>query len=92
MFLAKTDAEPRMQESAEDMTAAATVPMPMMDTGTGTRYCITRGSTELRSESGSWLSPVEVVYEVWFQSGLQETGKTHGFFTSIGTETKDQQA
>ena len=65
-----------MQESAEDMTAAATVPMPMMDTGTGTRYCITRGNTKLRSESGSWLSPVEVMYDVWFQSGFQDQSNT----------------
>ena len=35
----------RMDESAEDMTAAEMAPMPKIDTACGVRYCKTIGST-----------------------------------------------
>lgn len=39
MFEENSEAEERRAESMEDMTAAATAPIPMMDTYGGTRYC-----------------------------------------------------
>lgn len=47
---------PSTIESAEDMTAADTAPIPMIDTTPGQRYCNTIGSTKLHS------APVSVAF------------------------------
>lgn len=39
MLEENSEAEERRAESMEDMTAAATAPIPMMETYGGTRYC-----------------------------------------------------
>lgn len=41
----------RMEESAEDITAADTAPKPKNDTHTGHRYCNTNGRINLTSSS-----------------------------------------
>ena len=43
MFLANMELAERIDESAEDMTAAETAPRPINDTQGGHRYCITIG-------------------------------------------------
>jgi hypothetical protein len=45
MLLVKTVDEARMEESADDMQAADIMPMPMMETALGHKYCSARGST-----------------------------------------------
>ena len=41
MFLANIELAERMEESADDMTAADTAPKPMKVTAGGHRYCMT---------------------------------------------------
>ena len=55
------------EESADDMTAAATAPSPKKDTTVGHKYCITNGKTYRPSLAGS--EPfITLVYDVAFQS------------------------
>ena len=70
MFFVKTAADESMHESADDMTAAAIVPMAIIDIGNGTKYLITSGNTKLRSDSDRSLFPLNVSYDVWFQSDI----------------------
>ena len=65
MFCVNIDAEDSSTESIEDMTAAATEPMPNTDTQLGVRYCRASGrifTASPRSKGGG--RP----YAVWFQS------------------------
>lgn len=65
MFCVNMDAEDSRTESMEDMTAAATEPMPNTDTQVGVRYCRASGRifpASPRSKGGG--RP----YAVWFQS------------------------
>ena len=43
MFLANMPLADKMEESADDITAADTAPRPKKDTHTGHRYCRTSG-------------------------------------------------
>ncbi|TNN37750.1 hypothetical protein EYF80_052078 [Liparis tanakae] len=45
----KTEVADRRAESVDDMTAAATAPIPMMETKGGVRYCRVRGRMRLGS-------------------------------------------
>ncbi len=65
MFFVKTVPVERTHESADDMTAAETAPIPIILIGRGHRYWSTRGRMKLRLESGMGISPS---YNVWFQS------------------------
>ena len=58
----------KIEESAEDMTAADTAPSPMNATAGGVKYCNTNGSTKFKSSSGSGTVPISL-YAVAFQSG-----------------------
>lgn len=46
MLTLKTDAAESNAESADDMTAAATQPVPMMETKVGVRCCRVMGRTK----------------------------------------------
>ena len=43
----------KTDESADDITAAATAPRPKNETAVGHRYCITKGNVYLASPAGS---------------------------------------
>jgi hypothetical protein len=43
----------KTDESADDITAAATAPRPKNDTTVGHRYCITKGNVYFSSPFGS---------------------------------------
>ena len=70
-LLAKTVAEERMEESAEDMTAAESVPMPTTAMAGGHRYCSASGRMKLYCSASSGRVPG---YAVMFQSasGISE--------------------
>ena len=53
----------KMEESADDMTAADTAPNPMKATTGGVRYCITRGKIRDGYSSGSVGSSIFVRFQ-----------------------------
>ena len=53
----------RMEESAEDMTAADTAPSPMNDTHEGHRYCITIGRINFWSSAVTLGWPHSVAFQ-----------------------------
>ena len=57
MFLANIELAERMEESADDMTAADTAPKPMKVTAGGHKYCMTMGRMSLCSSAGIGTSP-----------------------------------
>lgn len=58
MFLANMDDADKMDESAEDMTAADTAPSPKKDTIGGHRYCRHMGRIKFRLSSGMGIGPL----------------------------------
>ena len=56
-----------MDESADDITAAATAPRPMTATAGGVRYCRTSGRMNRGSRTPPFSASVEL-YSVWDQS------------------------
>lgn len=52
MFRANMELADKMEESADDMTAAETAPRPKKATQGGVRYCITKGRIKFISSSG----------------------------------------
>jgi hypothetical protein len=65
MFRANIELADRMEESAEDMTAAETAPRPKKEMYTGQRCCRTIG--RIMSASSLSLGSGNP-YPVWFQS------------------------
>ncbi len=59
MLWENIDAADKMDESAEDMTAAEMAPIPKIDTHCGVKYCRTTGTTILVSARTAFvvLSP-----------------------------------
>ena len=58
MFLENIELAERVDESADDMTAAETAPSPMNETAEGVRYCRTKG--RIRVASPSFRVPLTV--------------------------------
>lgn len=71
MLRANMELADRIDESAEDMTAADTAPRPKKDTYTGQRCCSTIGRIMSASPLSLGLSGPN---EVWFQSVEQKQG------------------
>lgn len=65
MFLANMELAERMDESADDITAADTAPRPKNETKGGQRCCSTIG--KIMSASSFSFGGMEP-YDVWFQS------------------------
>lgn len=65
MFLANMEAADKMDESADDMTAADRAPSPRKATTGGHKYCKVIGKIRGRSLSGIGTGPG---HEVLFQS------------------------
>ena len=57
MFLANMAEAERMEESADDMTAADTAPSPRKETAGGQRNCKHMGRIRFRRSSGMGSSP-----------------------------------
>ncbi len=60
MFLANMELAERMEESAEDITAADTAPKPINETHGGHRYCITIGKISFWSSGCTFVLPYSV--------------------------------
>ena len=70
IFRANIELAERVEESADDITAAETAPNPMNDTAGGVKYCKTKGRTRVASSGYKVPSTVTLVYEVSFQSEI----------------------
>ncbi len=66
MLRANMELADRMDESAEDMTAAETAPRPTNETKSGHRNCRHIGRIRFKRLDGIGMGPS---YVVWFQSG-----------------------
>lgn len=65
MLRANIELADRIEESADDMTAAETAPRPKKEMYTGQRYCRTIGKI---MSASSLLLGSGIPYAVWFQS------------------------
>lgn len=87
MFRANMELADKMEESADDITAAETAPRPKKEIYTGQRYCRTIG--KIMSASSVVLGSGSP-YAVWFQSVEQnqqplQQPKSQMFFIHLGS-------